>query len=226
VQARLHDRRPSWVRDLPVAGRPVMLVRVKRVWRCVEPLCSMRTWTETSPAIRPWAAWTERARQEACRRVGELGQTVAAVAAEFGVDWATVMAAVRDYGEPLVDDPGRLDGVHTLGGTRPRFLAATPTSGTIFATGIVALNGRARLRDGVEGRSGTALSDWVSAREQGWRDGVTVAALDPFRGYATALRTTLPQAVRVLDAFHVVRLGLDALDQVRRRIALRCAECQ
>jgi transposase len=45
-----------------------------------------------------------------------------------------------------------------------------------------------------------------------------VAALDPFRGYATALRTSLPKATRVLDAFHVVRLGLDALDQVRRRV--------
>jgi transposase len=62
------------------------------------------------------------------------------------------------------------------------------------------------------------MSDWVSAREQGWRDAITVAALDPFRGYANALRTTLPQAIRVLDAFHVVRLGLDALDQVRRRV--------
>lgn len=26
VRARLHDRRPSWVRDLPAAGRPVTLV--------------------------------------------------------------------------------------------------------------------------------------------------------------------------------------------------------
>ena len=39
VRARLHDRRPSWVRDLPAAGRPVTLVWVKRVWRCVEPRC-------------------------------------------------------------------------------------------------------------------------------------------------------------------------------------------
>jgi transposase len=30
VRARLHDRRPSRVRDLPVAGRPVTLVWVKR----------------------------------------------------------------------------------------------------------------------------------------------------------------------------------------------------
>ena len=47
---------------------------------------------------------------------------------------------------------------------------------------------------------------------------VEVAALDRFRGYATALRAQLPGAVRVLDAFHVTRLGLTALDEVRRRV--------
>jgi transposase len=78
------------------------------------------------------------------------------------------------------------------------------------------LNGRPRLLDVVDGRGGSALHTWVSGRDQAWRDGVRVAALDPFRGYATALRTSLPNATRVLDAFHVVRLGLDALDQVRR----------
>jgi transposase len=31
VQARLHDRRPTYVRDLPAAGRPVTLVWVKRI---------------------------------------------------------------------------------------------------------------------------------------------------------------------------------------------------
>jgi transposase len=44
------------------------------------------------------------------------------------------------------------------------------------------------------------------------------AALDPYRGYASALRTALPDATRVLDAFHVVRLGFAAVDDVRRRI--------
>jgi transposase len=218
VRARLHDRRPRWVRDLPAAGRPVTLVWVKRIWRCTESACPRQTWTETSSAIRPRAAWTERARREACRRVGQDGHTVAAVAAEFGVGWATVMTAVRDYGIPLVDDPTRLERVHTLGVDETAFLAATPTSGTAFATGIVALNGRARLLDVVPGRSANALSVWVSGREQGWRDNITVTALDPFVGYATALRTTLPHATRVLDAFHVVKLGFDAMDQVRRRV--------
>ena len=76
----------------------------------------------------------------------------------------------------------------------------------------------ARLLDVVQGRSGTVLCQWIGARPQPWRDGITVAALDPFRGYATALRTSLPHAVRVLDAFHVTRLGFAAVDDVRRRV--------
>jgi transposase len=73
VQAALHDRRPTWVRDLPSGGRPVTLVWVKRVWRCREPRCPVVTWSETSTAIRPRASLTERARVEACRRVGRTG---------------------------------------------------------------------------------------------------------------------------------------------------------
>jgi transposase len=213
-----HGRRPVRVRDLPTAGRPVTLIWVKRVWRCAESRCAKRTWTETSEPIRARASLTERARAEACRRVGEDGHDVAAVAVEYGVGWHTIMRAVRDHGRPLVEDPARLAGVSAVGVDETAFLTATATHATEFVTGIVDLTGPARLLDVVPGRSGKALSDWVSDRDQTWRDGITVAALDPFRGYATALRTQLPDAVRVLDAFHVTRLGLAAVDEVRRRV--------
>jgi transposase len=218
VQAVRHGRRPVRVRDLPVAGRPVTLIWVKRMWRCAEPRCPARTWSEVSEHIGSRASLTERARSEACRRVGEDGHDVAAVAVEYGVGWHTIMRAVRDHGRPLVEDPTRLADVAALGVDETAFLAATGTHPTEFVTGIVALNGRPRLLDVVPGRSGKALSDWVSGRSQAWRDGIRVAALDPFRGYATALRTQLPATVRVLDAFHVTRLGLAALDEVRRRV--------
>ena len=201
VLARLHDRRRTDVRDLPAGGRPVTLVWIKRVWRCMEPDCPRRTWTETSEHIRPRASLTERARREACRRVGEDGDTVARVASQYGVGWETVMNAVRGFGQPLVDDPQRVDRVTRLGVDETAFLAATAYRSTTFVTGIVDLTGRvARLLDVVEGRSGKALCDWVSGRAQAWRDAIGVAALDPFRGYATALSTSLPAAIRVLDA--------------------------
>jgi hypothetical protein len=65
--------------------------------------------------------------------------------------------------------------VHTLGVDETAFRAATPTAGTVFATGIVALNGRARLLDVIEGRSGKVLCDWVSGREPEWRDQIRPA---------------------------------------------------
>jgi transposase len=52
-QARLHGRRTVRVRDLPIGGRPVVLAWRKRIWRCVEPACAVRTWTEQRTAIRP-----------------------------------------------------------------------------------------------------------------------------------------------------------------------------
>jgi hypothetical protein len=45
----------------------------------------------------------------------------------------------------------------------------------------------------------------VAVRDRGGRAG-------SYRGNASALRTGLPDAVRVLDAFHVVRLGFAAVD--------------
>ncbi len=98
VVATLHDRKPRWVRDLPAGGRPVRLVWFKRVWRCQEPLCSTRTWSETSPEIAPRAVLTERARAECARRVGQDATDVARVAVDLGVSWHTAMRAVRDYG--------------------------------------------------------------------------------------------------------------------------------
>jgi transposase len=199
----------------------VTLLWLKRLWRCVEPACPVRTWSETSEHVRRRASLTERARREACRLVGEDGLDVAAVAATLGVGWHTVMRAVRDYGRPLIEDPARTAGVVAVGVDETAFLAASAGSHTQFVTGIVAMPGpgrmRAQLLDVVPGRSGSVVQQWMSAQTPTWRAQVTTASLDPFRGYATALRTSLPQAVRVLDAFHVVRLGQTVVDDVRRR---------
>jgi len=101
----------------------------------------------------------------ACRRVGQDGHSVAQVAAALGVGRATVMAAVREYGRPLVDHPDRLAGITALGVDETAFLAANATHHTMFVIGIVdvrpAHGGPPRLLDMVPGRSGTALSSWV-----------------------------------------------------------------
>lgn len=192
------------VRDLPVGGRPTTLIWIKRSWRCRYRRCETRTWSETSAEIVPRASLTTRAARLACQRVGRDGESVAVVAGDLGVGWGTVMRAVTAHGTPLVDDPARLGGVAALGVDETAYLAATATHATEFATGLVDLTrrgGPARLLDVVPGRSGAVVSTWLTERDTGRRSQVAVAALDPFRGYATALRTHLPAATRVLDAF-------------------------
>lgn len=162
----------------------------------MEPDCARRTWTEISDHIRARASLTERARREACRRVGEDGETVARVAAHYGSGWATIMNAVIEYGTPLVEDPARLEGVRQLGVDETAFLSANGRHSTIFATGVVDLTGPvARLLDVMLGRSGKALCDWVSERGQPWRDRIEVAALVPSARIlptTTSLRSASP----------------------------------
>jgi len=70
----------------------------------------------------------------------------------------------------------------------------------------------------VEGRSKQVFKTWLAERPQAWRDQLEVVAMDGFTGFKTAAAEELPDAVAVMDPFHVVRLAGDALDQCRRRV--------
>jgi transposase len=217
MRAELHGRRTVRVRDLPIGGRPVVLRWRKRIWRCGELACGVRTWTERTPAIGPRAVLTERARAEACRRVGKDAHSVAAVARDLGVGWATIMRAVRDHGGPLVGDPTRLEGVAKLGLDESSFLKATRVAPTRYVTGLVDLE-RGRLLDLVADRTRAAVESWLHARPRDWLAHVGTVALDPWRGYASALVAPLAHARVVVDHFHAVRLANTVVDQVRRRV--------
>jgi transposase len=217
VRAELHGRRTVRVRDLPIGGRPVVLAWRKRSWRCREPACGVRTWTERTAVIRPRAVLTERARAEACRRVGKDAHAVAAVARDLGVGWATIMRVVAEHGRPLVEDPGRLDGVAALGLDETSFLKATRVAPTRYVTGLVDLEG-GRLLEVVADRTRAAVAGWLGARSPAWLATVATVALDPWRGYASALVAPLGHATVVVDHFHAIRLANTVVDQVRRRV--------
>jgi transposase len=216
TRAELHGRRTVRVRDLPLGGRPVVLWWRKRLWRCREPACQVRTWTERVAAIRSRAALTERARAEACRRVGKDAHAVAAVARDLGVGRATIMRAVAEHGTALVEDPTRLDGVARLGLDETTFLKATRLAPTRYVTGLVDLE-QGRLLDVVADRTRAAVDRWLGARPRGWLAQVATVTLDPWRGYASALVTSLGHATVVVDHFHAIRLANAVVDQARRR---------
>ena len=217
VRALSKGRTTVVVRDIDAFGRRVRLRWRKRRWRCAESPCGVNTWTETSEAIAPRAVLTERARVEACRRVGSEGHSVAAVGRDLGVGWHTVMDAVVKVGTLLVDDPARTAGVRALGVDETSFLRAAPGRRSRFVTGLVDL-GRSRLLDVVDGRAGSAVTCWLAGRDDDWLAAVERVALDPYRGYYNALVSGLDAPEVVVDAFHIVRLGNVMVDDVRRRV--------
>lgn len=212
-----NGRRRVIVRDLPIAGRPTVLVWAKRTGRCREPRCWRSSWSETSPEIAPRASLTERARREICRRVGRELDSVAEVAREFGVGWQTAHQAVIDHGDQLIADDARLEHVTALGVDEHTFQHANATRRTQMVTTFVDID-RGRLLDVVPGRSGEVVRTWIGQRTDGWADQIRIAAIDAFAGYASAIRSTLPDATLVIDHFHAIRLASEAVNGARRRV--------
>ena len=207
----------------PFGWRPTTLVLTVRRYRCKE--CS-HVWRQDTTAAAPPRAKISRAGL----RWGLVGIVVghlsmARVAEGLGVAWNTANDAVLAEGRRLlIEDPTRLDGVKVVG--VDEHVWRHTRRGDKYVTVIIDLTpvrdgaGPARLLDMVEGRSKAAFKTWLADRDDAFRDAVEVVAMDGFTGFKTAAAEEIPDAVTVMDPFHVVRLAGDALDRCRRRVQL------
>jgi len=69
---------------------------------------------------------------------------------------------------------------------------------------------------GGEGKSGKTLDGFLDALGEEGRTGIELVSLDMSAAFIERLRKRLPRATLVFDPFHVVKLGNDAVDKVRR----------
>ena len=205
----------------PLGWRPTTLEVTIRRYRCTG--CQHVWRQDTTKAAEPRAKLSRRGLRWALEGIVCQHLTVARVAEGLGVSWNTANDAVLAEGKRvLIDDVGGFDGVAVLGVDehvwRHTRRGDKYVTVIIDLTGIRDGTGPARLVDMVEGRSKQAFKQWLSQRSQAWRDGVEVVAMDGFTGFKTAAAEELPDAVAVMDPFHIVRLAGDALDQCRRRV--------
>ncbi|MBN9178921.1 MAG: ISL3 family transposase [Microbacterium sp.] len=179
----------------PFGHRPTtLLVRVRR-YRCGH---CRRTWRQdTTNAAAPRAKISRGGVGWALKAIVVDHLTVSRAAAGLGVLWHTANTAILAEGKRrLIDDPARFDDL-------------TPARNK---------TGPARLLDMVEGRSKAVFKQWLAARPKEWSKQIEVVAMDGFSGFKTAASEELPDAVPVMDPFHVVRLAGDALDRTRQRV--------
>ncbi|MCK0114338.1 ISL3 family transposase [Ornithinimicrobium sp. F0845] len=205
----------------PFGWRPTTLVVTVRRYKCTG--CG-RVWRQdTTAAAQPRAKISRTALTWALVAIVVQHLTVARVAEALAVSWSTANDAVLDEGKRvLIEDPHRLDGVRVIG--VDEHVWRHTRRGDKYVTVIIDLTpirdgtGPSRLLDMVEGRSKKAFKTWLGERDQAWRDRVEVVAMDGFTGFKSATTEELPEAVSVMDPFHVVRLAAEALDECRRRV--------
>jgi transposase len=186
VVARTKDRLRVVIRDLPVFNRRVRLVWSKRRFCCPDPDCPQRSWTESSKEFPDRRVLPARAARECTGAVGEEARTVASLARWLGVSFSTVMSAIRDYGTPLVDDPGRVEQVTALGIDETAFLKANAHHHTSYVTGLVDLE-RLALIGVIEGNRAIDLSRWLSCQDEAFLADITTVACDLHEGYCSGL---------------------------------------
>ena len=172
----------------------------------------------------PRARLRTRAIRWAIRQLRFEGATIAGLARQLATTWNTVWSHIKPCLQAASDDPTRFAGVQVLGVDEHVWHHQDRRRrGPRELTGIVDLtrgkdHPTARLLDLVPGRSGTVHENWLEERGEQFRSGIQIATLDPFQGYKNAIDDQLQDATSVLDAFHIVKLAGDALDEVRRRV--------
>ncbi|PFG33243.1 ISL3 family transposase [Sanguibacter antarcticus] len=205
----------------PLGWRPTVLLVTVRRYQCTG--CGHVWRQDLTKAAQPRSKLSRRALAWALEGLVVQHLTIARIAESLGVSWHTANDAVLAEGKRvLIDDPARFGGVSVLG--VDEHVWRHTRRGEKYVTVIIDLTpirdgtGPARLLDMVEGRSKAAFKTWLAERPETWRQEVEVVAMDGFTGFKTATSEELPDAVAVMDPFHVVRLAGDALDRCRRRV--------
>jgi transposase len=205
----------------PFGWRPTTLLVTVRRYRCTE--CAHVWRQDTTAAAQPRAKISRTGLRWALVGIVVGHLSMARVAEGLAVSWNTANDAVLAEGQRLlIADPARLDGVRVVGVDEHAWRHTR--KGDKYVTVVIDLTpvrdgtGPSRLLAMLEGRSKKAFKDWLGDRDQTWRRGIEVVAMDGFAGFKTATTEELPDAVTVMDPFHVVRLAGDALNECRRRV--------
>ena len=200
---------PRLSRDLSLSGRRVYLGFEQRRFRCLH---CQRSFLEGLPSIAsPGAPYTKRYEEWIVRQVNH--SNVQRVAQQEGLSWESVQRILQRVAEQegLLKPPAVV-----------RWVAfdeiALKKRHQQYAL-VVSAPEEARILAVLEGRTKEDLCQWL---EQTWtaaqRAEVEVVSIDMWDAYFYAAIEKLPQALIVVDRFHVEKNLLEAITKLRRQI--------
>ncbi|MEU5538565.1 ISL3 family transposase [Streptomyces sp. NPDC020362] len=211
--------------DIPYGERELELFWHKHRWWCRESTCPTKSFTESITQIPAGARITARLREAAGRRVRDAGSTVIEAAHDLHLSWPTMTSAFRASAREVVEAPLPEVKVLDIDETRrgKTKWEQDPGSGKWrltrdrWHTGFVDALDHGGLLGQVEGRTIADVQAWLSATPLTWRKNIRHVAIDTSATYRAAIRTSLPDAIVVVDHFHIVQFATKMLSMVRRR---------
>jgi transposase len=149
----------------------------KRQYRCRGLACPRMAFTESIAEVPPRARLTGRLCRQTARQVAS-GRSVSAVAAELGVSWPVAHRHYAMHADGLLTepDPPAVLGIDEIRRGTPKWVQDAASGRWVrterFETNFTDLPGQGRLLGQVAGRTGTAVTGWLDARGQDWKDQV------------------------------------------------------
>ena len=201
---KVHETKRKRIKDLPVSGRPVTLIWLRRRFTCDN--CSERH-TETHPMIE--GKITTRLARVIVKDATQL--SITEIARRYGLSWHSVMTLVKTWSARL--------GQQRRKKACPVLLVDETSLRRRHRYVTQILNGdTGELLATIPHRDTRALSSFFAAQGHRWCRKVKVVVTDGSPAYRAAIRAHLGGATHVLDRFHVVRWFATGLIEVRRRV--------
>ena len=201
---RIHSRYHRTVADVTCGGRQVCLQLTVRKFFCDSATCARKIFTERlGPFIEPWARMTTRLTQ-ALFDIGRAtcGKLGARLAARLGMpaSWKTILRRIMAVPTPPVGLVSQL-GIDDWSFRRRKQFGAI----------LVNLETH-RILDLLPDRSAPTAATWMQAHPE-----IELVSRDRSKEFAAAVAQGAPQAVQVLDRFHLMQNLVEQVDVVVSR---------
>ena len=205
--SKVWDRRAKRIRDLEVSGRRTTLVWRRRRFWCGN--CEERHLEEHAQFQ---AGLTRRFARRLVKDARVM--SIRAVARHHGVGWHRIMRLVRAHSERVAKRrrarPARVLLVdETSIRRRHRYVT------------VVACGDSGKVLAMIPGRTKGSLARFFRDQGAWWCEQVEIVVSDGSRSYQAAIAQYLPDALHVLDRFHVARWFTEGLTLVRRELQRR-----
>lgn len=213
IADRLHDKKEFLVRDIPIHGKPVILIVEKIRLRCA--CCGHRGIPVNIPFLDKYQRKTDRFIEFIAKEVAKT--SINEVCKQLELGYQEVKSAFEIYSNKLIDEIEedlKENGIEYFG-----IDEFALKKGHNYAVALInPYSETNKIIDILDDRTMENLIKYFSGWPVNIREKVKFVTMDMWNGYNSSISKTFPNAKVIIDKFHVIKKIGDALKEVRKSV--------